>query len=51
MAAPLAKTYCRVVLGDFDRPKFTEHYELSFTLPMLLTKIARGMRSVNFSIC
>ena len=26
-------------------------YELSRTLPMLLTKIARGMRSVNFSIC
>ncbi len=26
-------------------------YELSFTFPMLLTRIARGMRSVNRSIC
>ena len=26
-------------------------YELSFTFPMLLPRLARGMRSVNRSIC
>ena len=34
-----------------EQKPYTTAYELSLTLPMLLTRIARGMRSVKFSIC